>query len=177
MTSGKAVSLRIAGSLILCEKKTEIMKKIKFNPVRTVVRKLKTIKSDPRQICYGFAFGVFMSTTPLIGLKWLVALPIVWIAKWSKMACLLGILQVNYVTGPLFYGLAYLVGKGVCGYGNYFELPDRMSLHAVKEMFFGNIEVFISLLTGGLILGIPLTLGAFYLARTVFARNIKTQMA
>jgi len=151
------------------------MKTRSYNPVRKMIRKLKSIKADPLKICYGFAFGVFMSTTPLIGFKWVVALPIVMLAKWNKMACMLGIMQVNYLTGPLFYALAYFVGKGVCGYSEAFEMPDRMSLGAVKDIFFGNTDVFISLLTGGLILSIPMTIGAFYLVKSIFLKNFKPQ--
>jgi uncharacterized protein (DUF2062 family) len=153
------------------------MKNIKFNPVRTIIRKLKNIKADPMKICYGFAFGVFMSTTPFIGFKWLVALPIVWFAGWNKMACMIGILQVNYITGPLFYAAAYFVGKAVCGYSNTFTMPGTMSFGAIKDIFFGNPDVFISLITGGLILSIPMTIGGFYLARSVFSQNLKTQVS
>jgi uncharacterized protein (DUF2062 family) len=153
------------------------MKKLNFKPVKTVIRKLKNIKADPVKICYGFAFGVFMSTTPLIGFKWMVALPIVWLARWNKMACLIGIMQVNYLTGPLFYALAYFVGKGVCGYSSTFELPKTMSFGAVKDIFFGNTDVFISLLTGGLILSVPLTIGAYYLVRSLFSNKLKTQLS
>ena len=153
------------------------MKTLKFNPVRSIANKLKSIKADPMKICYGFAFGVFMSTTPLIGFKWAVALPIVMLAKWNKMACLAGILQVNYLTGPLFYALAYFVGKSVCGYQNSFELPEKMNFAALKDIFFGNAEVFISLLTGGLILSIPMTIGAFWLVRSMFSKKLNTQIA
>lgn len=151
------------------------MKTLKFNPIRSAVNKLKSIKADPMKICYGFAFGVFMSATPLIGFKWLVALPIVILAKWNKTACLVGILQVNYFTGPLFYALAYFVGRSVCGYGNTFIMPRQMNLAAFKDIFFGNADVFISLLTGGFILSIPMTIGAFYLVRSLFYKNLKAQ--
>ena len=153
------------------------MRTLKFNPVRLIATKLISIKADPMKICYGFAFGVFMSTTPLIGFKWAVALPIVMLAKWNKMACLAGILQVNYLTGPLFYALAYFVGKSVCGYQSSFELPEKMNFAALKDIFFGNAEVFISLLTGGLILSIPLTIGAFWLVRSMFSKKLNTQRA
>jgi hypothetical protein len=151
------------------------MEKRKFSPVLSVIQKLKNIKSDPMKICYGFAFGVFMSTTPLIGFKWVVALPIVWLARWSKAACMIGILQVNYLTGPLFYAAAYFIGKKVCGFPNTFELPDQMSFGAVKDIFFGNADVFLSLLTGGLILSIPLTIGAFMLVKSMFSHRLKPQ--
>lgn len=153
------------------------MKTRSYNPVRKMIRKLQSIKADPLKICYGFAFGVFMSTTPLIGFKWVVALPIVMLAKWNKMACLLGIMQVNYLTGPLFYAAAYFLGDAVCGFSNSFQLPERMNFAAVKDIFFGNADVFLSLLTGGIILSIPLTIGAFFLARSLFARRLKAQLS
>lgn len=151
------------------------MKTLKFNPVKKMLEKLRSIKADPMKICYGFAFGVFMSTTPLIGFKWVVALPVVMLAKWNKMACLIGIMQVNYLTGPLFYALAYFLGKSICGYSGAFQMPGRMSFGAVKDIFFGNTDVFISLLTGGLVLSIPFTLGAFFLVRSLFIKNLKPQ--
>ncbi len=151
------------------------MKRLRYHPVRAISAKLKSIKAEPLKVCYGFAFGVFMSTTPFIGFKWAVALPVVMIARWNKMACMIGILQVNYLTGPLFYALAYLVGRSICGYSNALEFPERLSFHAVRETFFGNADVFISLLTGGLILSIPLTLGAFYLVKSILTGGLKTQ--
>ena len=157
--------------------KRKAMKTFKFNPVRAAIQKLQAIKADPMKIIYGFAFGVFMSTTPLIGFKWVVALPIVMLAKWNKMACMVGILQVNYLTGPLFYALAYFVGKSVCGYENTFVMPEKMNFAAFKDIFFGNADVFISLLTGGLILSIPLTIGAFYLVKSMFYKQLNAQVA
>jgi len=153
------------------------MKTMKFNPVRSIANKLKSIQAEPMKVCYGYAFGVFMSTTPLIGFKWVVALPIVILAKWNKMACMVGIFQVNYITGPLFYALAYFVGKSVCGFDSNFEMPQKMSFAAFREIFLGNADVFISLLTGGLILSIPMTVGAFYLVKSIFTRNLKTQLS
>jgi uncharacterized protein (DUF2062 family) len=153
------------------------MNKLRFNPVKAVVKKLQKIKADPMKVCYGFAFGVFMSTTPLIGFKWLVALPVVLLAKWNKMACMLGILQVNYLTGPFFYALAYFLGKQVCGFHNSFTLPDKMSFRAVTTLFLGNADVFISLMVGGLVLGIPLTIGSWYLAKSILNLKLKPQLS
>ena len=153
------------------------MKKIKFNPVQAVVKKLQKIKADPVKVCYGFAFGVFMSTTPFIGFKWLVALPIVLLARWNKMACMLGILQVNYLTGPFFYALAYFLGKEVCGFNNSFALPNKMNFNTVINLFLGNSDVFLSLLVGGLLLSIPLTIGSWYLARSILNLRLKPQLS
>lgn len=153
------------------------MKKISINPAKAVVRKLQGIKSDPVKVCYGFAFGVFMATTPFIGFKWVLAIPVVMLARWSKVACMVGILQVNYLTGPLFYALAYFLGKNVCGFDSAFTLPARWSLKAVIDLFFYNADVFVSLFVGGLILSLPLTIGAYYLARSILSIRLKTQLS
>jgi uncharacterized protein (DUF2062 family) len=151
------------------------MKSFHFNPVKAAVGKLRQINADPLKVCYGFSFGIFMATTPLIGIKWIVALPIVWLLKWNKTACLLGIIQVNYLTGPFYYALAYFLGKEVCGYSNALELPGKMSPAIVKDLFFGNADVFVSLVVGGLIIGIPLTAVAFYLVKSLFHSKLKIQ--
>ena len=153
------------------------MKIKNINPVPAILQKLRSINADPMKICYGFAFGTFMCTTPLIGIKWIVALPILWLTKWNKLACMIGIFQVNYLTGPLFYALAYFVGKSICGYSNTIELPERMSIVAMKDIFFSNADVFISLLTGGLVLSIPLTIGAFYLVKSILSSKLKPQLS
>jgi len=145
------------------------MKKIKFNPFKAVILKLKAIRADPAKICYGYAFGVFMSTTPLIGFKWIVALPIVHLTKWNKLACMIGVFQVNYFTGPFFYALAYFIGKEACGYRNDFVLPDKLNFSVFKDIFLSNADIFISITIGGLILSIPMTIGAYYLAKSIFS--------
>ena len=148
------------------------MKKFRFNPVQSVIRRLKSLDADPMKICYGFAFGVFMSTTPFIGFKWLVALPVVWLAKWNKVACLIGILQVNYLTGPAFYSLAYYLGDKIRGVSHSFQLPVNLNLTAMKEILYNSTDVLLSLLLGGGILSIPLTLLAFYGVRSILSGKL-----
>ena len=150
------------------------MKRPLKNPFTKILEKLRSIKADPRKICYSFAFGVFMSTTPFIGFKWLVALPVILLLRWNKVACMLGILQVNYLTGPFFYAFAFFLGSKVCGYGDAIMLPERMNFGSVISMAAGNPEIILSLLTGGLILGIPLSLLSYYLVKSVFSRNLNS---
>ena len=152
------------------------MHELKFNPVRLIRQKLNNIGADPMKIAYGYAFGTFMSSTPLIGFKWLVAIPILWLTKWNKVACMIGIFQVNYFTGPVFYAIAYIVGKYVCGYENTFNLPERLTFNAMKELLISNADVFVSITVGGLVLSIPMTLGAFFFVKSIFARKSNSQL-
>lgn len=145
---------------------------INFNPGKILIDRLKKIEADPENIALGYALGTFLCTTPLIGIKWIVALPILWMTRWNKLACMIGVFQVNYFTGPLFYALAYVVGKNVCGYDHSFALPDPLTFSAMKDIIIGNADVFISILIGGLILSIPMTLGAYFFVKSIFSRKI-----
>lgn len=156
--------------------KSPEMKIRKFNPVRSTITKLKSIQADPKKVCYGFALGIFLCTTPFIGFKWILALPILWLTGWNKLACMIGVFQVNSLTGPLYYTVAYFVGNSVCGYDNAFVMPDTMSFGVIKDLFFGSTEIFMTLLVGGMILSIPMTIGAFYLAKSIFSRKLITQL-
>jgi len=164
----------MVGLTLICNQSPE-MKIMKFNPIRTAIEKLKSIREDPKKVCYGFAFGIFMCTTPFIGIKWILALPVLWLTKWNKTACMIGVFQVNSLTGPLYYAAAYFVGNRVCGFDNAFEMPDSMNFGVIKDLFFGSTEIFLTLLVGGLIISIPMTIGAFYLVKYIFSRRSNTQ--
>lgn len=90
---------------------------------------------------------------------------------------MVGILQVNYLTGPFFYTVAYFLGKEVCGFENALEWPGRMSFQALVDIFIGNADVFVSLLIGGMILGIPMAAGSWYLARSILSWKLKPQLS
>ncbi len=144
-----------------------------LHPVRLLRNKLQSIQAEPTRVISGFTFGVFMATTPFIGLKWVLALPVVWIMKWNKMACMLGILQVNYLTGPFFYGLAFMIGKQVCGMDGALAMPEHFNLRSMAAFITGNAEVFIALLAGGALLGIPLCIASYFLVRALYSKPLK----
>src|SRR5512135_2361866 len=77
--------------------------------------KLASIQADPWPVCMGYAFGVFLATTPLIGLKVLIAIPICYLFRWSKISAIIGVLHVNILTGPVFYGFAFMIGRTMVG--------------------------------------------------------------
>jgi uncharacterized protein len=133
--------------------------------------KLGNIKADPEKVSLGYAFGVFLASTPFIGLKVFIAIFFTSLFKWSKVSAVIGVFHINLFTAPLFYGFSFLVGRTVLGNSNEFSFPDKVSMVAMLEFFRGNLSVFYSLLLGGLILGIPMAVGAYYLAKSLMAAN------
>jgi len=143
--------------------------------IKGYTEKLKAIKSKPGPVCMGFALGIFLGTTPFVGLKVLIAIGLTWMLGWSRIASIIGVMQFNVVTGPIFYGFSFVVGKYVLGYNLSLPSESVLSVSGLFHLFTGNLGVFWSLMAGGVILGIPLALlgymGSWYLIRGIRRRS------
>jgi uncharacterized protein len=127
--------------------------------------KLSSIKAEPEKVRMGYALGVFLASTPLVGLKAFIAIFITYVCKWNKAAALIGVFHVNLFTAPLFYGFAFVVGRFVLGSSAEFSWPDKVNLVTIFEIFRGNVSIMYNLTLGGLILGVPMAIGAYFLAK------------
>jgi len=130
--------------------------------INKIGSKLLNIKAGPEKVSKGYALGVFLATTPFIGMKVFIALGLTTILRWSRLAAVIGVYHNNILTGPLFYSCAFFVGSWLTP--NDASLPDISEISA--GMFFnalyGSWGFFSTMLVGGLILGIPLSVAAFY---------------
>src|SRR5512138_368411 len=109
--------------------------------------KLSRIQAEPGKISRGYALGVFLGTTPFIGMKVFIALALTSLFRWSKVASIVGVYHINVLTAPLFYGFSFYVGKTVTGSQVSYEWPETISLRAIYGLFLGNVPVFLRLLT------------------------------
>jgi uncharacterized protein len=125
-------------------------------------KKLQGIRSRPVPVCLGYSLGIFLATTPFIGLKVFIALILTSLFRWSKVASVVGVYHVNLFTAPLFYGLSFIVGKSVTGATVSFDFPEKLGFMAIFHLFFANVPLFFSLLAGGMILGIPMAVAAYF---------------
>jgi len=130
--------------------------------------KLTGIKAEPHKVAMGYALGVFLATTPFVGLKVFIAIALTFLFKWSKGAAIFGVLHVNFVTGPIFYGFSYLVGRFVLGAEVSTDVSFSVSIGALIEILTTNSIVFLSLLAGGVILGLPLAVAAYFISNSFF---------
>ena len=132
--------------------------------------KLIRIQAEPKKVSFGYALGVFLGTTPFIGAKVFIALICTSIMKWNKISSIVGVYHINIIA-PLFYGFSFLVGKWILGTDLVFVFPDTLSFSAFYEAFMGNSMIFFSLLVGGIVLGVPMAVGAYYFSMAILHRR------
>lgn len=141
-----------------------------------VKNKLQNIPADPHQVAMGYALGIFLAASPLIGIKVFIAIGLTFLFKWNKMAAVIGVFHINFLTGPLFYGLSFLVGKTILGSDVSFDFTGSITLNTLVEILTTNSLVFIILLAGGIVLGLPMAVAAYYFSISIIRRKspIKT---
>lgn len=142
-----------------------------MKPYAIIKSKLLAIEATPQMVSGGYALGVFLGTTPFIGTKVFIALGLTTFFRWSRMASVIGVYHINILTAPLFYGLAYGLGQRITGAETNFAFPSHLNAAWVFTTLFGSWEVFSSLLLGGLVLGIPMSLTAYFLARFFLVKS------
>ena len=141
------------------------------NKLAEVKNKLLNIPAQPHQVAMGYALGIFLAASPLIGLKVFIAIGLTLWFKWSKVAALIGVFHINIITGPPFYGLSFLVGKLVLGSDVSFDFSGSLSLSSMVEILTTNSLVFIILLAGGIVMGLPLAAAAYYFSKSIIRRK------
>jgi uncharacterized protein (DUF2062 family) len=129
--------------------------------------KLAGISAEPHKVAMGYAFGIFLAATPLIGIKVFIAIAVTFLFKWNKVAAIIGVFHINPLTGPLFYGFSFLVGSSVLGSDVAFEFTWPITIKSLYDILTTNSLVFLSLLTGGFILGLPLAIAAYFFSNSV----------
>lgn len=72
--------------------------------------RLQRIPGTPASIAAGFACGLAVSFTPLVGLHLLIALGLAWALRASLLASIIGTLAVNPWTAPVVWFSTYYVG-------------------------------------------------------------------
>lgn len=75
--------------------------------------RLSRIAASPHGIAAGFAAGVAISFTPLLGLHIALGCALAFVTRGSILAALLGTLAGNPITFPLFFSATYWVGARI----------------------------------------------------------------
>ena len=134
------------------------------------LQRLYRMQASPHRIARSYALGVFLATTPFIGLKIWIALLITTCCKGHRGAAAFGVYHINLFTAPFFYSLSFLLGSQLLGIEAELLWPTELSLRALYQAFTASRGVFLSLLLGGLCLGTP----AAYLVYRVTLHSLQS---
>lgn len=134
------------------------------------------LAASPYAVATGFACGVAMSFTPLIGLHFVIAALLTFPLRGSVIAAGLGTLVGNPLTFPLMWGCSYQMGMFMLGRGGFFsddsgagfaELVTSMS----ADTLMANLgDITLPWLLGSLVVGPCFAMVAFFIVRFMVAQ-------
>jgi uncharacterized protein (DUF2062 family) len=145
-------------------------------PFIRIISRILKIGDDPKKIACGFALGTFLGFMPLIGLQAAIAVIIASLLKWNKVSAGIAVFNTNIVTGPFIFGISYFIGASVLGFRNKINFPDKFGFTIFWDLITRSYEIFLSLCFGGVLLGIPTSILAYYLSHFVI-KNYQLRMA
>lgn len=135
-----------------------------------IFSRLFSIKDKPQNIAKGYAMGIFLATTPFVGIKVFIALLLTTLFNWNRKASIIGVYHVNALTAPIFYSIAFIIGKAVLGIHTIIPALNY-DFRSMLDLFFGGANIFWAFLTGGLILGFPLSYAAYIISNYALVKK------
>ena len=134
-------------------------------------KKLLGVDADPHKVAGGFALGSFIGMTPFVGMQILISVSIASLAKWNRIAAGLGVFNTNLATGLFVFSFNYYIGSKILGLSSDFQLPDKLNLSFIPKILEAGFDVFLSLLIGGFITGLPFAFLVYHLTYRILKRK------
>ena len=131
----------------------------------------------PREVAGGMALGLFIALLPIMGAQMPIAVVCAEIirrlsgVKLSRVAAAAGVWLTNPITAAPIYGVAYLVGVPFTRW--IMPMRHQDAAAAVAEMASDRpaaIEIVVSLVIGGVILGIPAAIAGYWVTHGLVTR-------
>jgi hypothetical protein len=135
-----------------------------FNP-QDFVNRIKHLNGDPHDVALGMAIGVFIGVTPTIPLHTALALLLAFVFRASKPAAMIGVWISNPVTIPVFYLGSYKAGAFLLG----ISMPFDLKYDSIMELAKVGLDATLAMLLGGVVIGIPPAVGAYYITKRLAA--------
>jgi uncharacterized protein len=151
--------------------------------IKLFVEKIKRLHGDPHYVALGMSIGVFVAITPTIPFHTILAVGLAVLFKASKPAAILGVWVSNPLTVVFLYIACYKVGHF------FFEIPGQalksieLLIHHFKsdlelyekiiyfiEFIKTRLRTFLIMIFGGVILGVPSGVMAYYATKKFAGR-------
>jgi uncharacterized protein len=131
--------------------------------LKTYIRFIK-LRGEPREIALGFALGLFIATSPTMGVQMVLAIFVAALFKCSKLAAAIAVWITNPLTAPFIYGLTYVIGAKMLGLSTLRGLVGEPTLSTLLNAIKKAPELLAAMTLGGIVLGIPLAIVGYYLS-------------
>jgi len=117
-----------------------------------IVKRILRLSGTPHAIALGFAAGVFVSFTPVIGLHVVTAVALAWITGGNLIAAALGTFIGNPLTLPVIWASTFHLGNWILGKAA--AVPFRFN--ETKSVLNESFEVLWPLIKPMAVAGIPM---------------------
>ncbi len=126
---------------------------------RYIYLRIIRLRTSPHNIALGLALGVFVGALPIIPFQSVLVLALAVIFRGNKVAAFFSTFYSNVFTlAPMYYVL-FLVGKFFFPFENVQFDPSKVSM---SELFDAGWQVFMVMMAGGVLVGIPLGIAAYF---------------
>lgn len=148
--------------------------------IRHTYSRFLKMRGEPRQIALGFSLGIMVGMSPFLGFHTIIAVFLAALLKWNKLAAAIAVFITNPISAPFIYPLTYMVGKGLLGVSNFPDLEKFLSLTSVIELIKHSPMILMDLTVGGIVLGLPLCIVAYWIVLTAienYRKRIKPKLS
>jgi uncharacterized protein len=147
---------------------------------------LRTLRigASPHRLALGLAIGVFVASTPLLGLQFMLAGVLAWMLRASLPAAMIGTFWANPITCPPIWLASYGIGAALLGLDPFVEgrgVPEaltrlgamtlHMDRHAWPAMYDAVRPILQPVLLGSIPLGLAFASIVYVLVRHLTRRT------
>ncbi|MGY6529874.1 MAG: DUF2062 domain-containing protein [Cyanobacterium sp.] len=157
-----------------------LKKRKKISPIKHYyqyfIRRILSLKEQPKAIARGFAIGVFTGSFPFFGLQMIVALLLAIIFRANKVTAMMGTWISNPFTYVPIFLFNYKIGSFILEKIFNFQVNhlDEFNSESWQNLADSGAEITIVLLIGSFCLGLTLSIIAYYFILTIIKKQNKT---
>ncbi len=136
-----------------------------FKKIRHYYHELLLSHATPTDVAYGFAFGIFITMTPTLGLHTILAIALATFFRRNKVAAIIGAWVNNpFTIFPIFY-YTYRLGQWVLR-----RPPHILRPESLKDIFHLSRGLITPLWIGGVVVGLISSILGYYLVLWIYPR-------
>jgi uncharacterized protein (DUF2062 family) len=148
-----------------------------------MLSRVRELQGNPHYVALGMAIGVFVAITPTIPFHTVIAVAMAYLLGASRPAAIIGVWASNPFTVVFLYIICYKLG--IVLFGNSFGdaetvkalvasmesgIPLKEQIHVFVDFFHTRLKLFFAMIAGGVILGIPCGLIAYFVTKNFVKR-------